>query len=896
MNPLKLKNSHYLIALLGYFIVAFFMLRIILFSPGTVGFFHDWFIGPYPEMSQFFANSGLYIWDSQAGNKLYPVDWIFRTSLIPFTFLGGEVLSKGFLFFTITLSGFGTFYLTKQQFKLDSFSAFVAGILYIFSPIIFSRIIAGYIYYLLAYSLSPYILSTFLKGTEKENNNKYFVISGLLTSFAIIQIQFLPMIFIILLVFSLVNYKRIKKSIMGLAVVFSLVFLINLSPLVFSEIFYTNRVNSPFNPLQLLSSYHGIVSASNLTKSLRLLGNDVHPYSYTRLSEDGFIPSWIFYLDFIIPIAGFSSLFFVRNRHTISAAAIAVIGLFILKGLNPPLSIVFKVIFTHGFYIFRDVWHAAFLYGFSLSVLIAFSFQKILYCNFKNYVKVIFSFLLVSLLIISNAYPLMSGNFSGYFQTYNLSADYRQIYDHLLTNETQNTLILPLFAPIRYSGLRLDGVDPLLAYSSSNIFYQHIDALHPLTSLSTWIYSMMQENKTTNLGNLLSGFGIKYIVLRKDFVSNYPNYVGLGNEPQFRKKWYSSLEPFLNIQKDLVVTLNTAHYKIYKNINDSKKIFVPLTVAYGLSDFNDLLTITNLTSLSNVAAYQSEASDKNQIIELGKYTTLLDPNEGWTNIRYWFGYDYLLASRIYQGAFSMAANSSFEVTIPKYDYRPVEIWMRVLKWPKGGDISINVNRVNSSYNLLSSYPTFSLIKIFDGGSNSSYHFLFRNIFGQNYIEGIYIKEKAFIKDKSLTDEYQNLTDIVSPDLNLTGIDQGGLTSQQKPAIIYKYSKLNPTLWKIHTIASKPFVLSFAESYDPLWEARVYKDGKKIDVIKSTPVYGVMNGFLINKTGNLDIVLRYGPQDGYENGLLISGVTLAFCLFYFAYDWKRQKQEMTKVSK
>jgi hypothetical protein len=398
---------------------------------------------------------------------------------------------------------------------------------------------------------------------------------------------------------------------------------------------------------------------------------------------------------------------------------------------------------------------------------------------------------------------------------------------------------------------------------------------------------MMQENKTTNLGNLLSGFGIKYIVLRKDFVSNYPNYIGLGDEPQFRKKWYSSLEPFLNIQKDLVVTLNTAHFKIYKNINDSKKVFIPLTVAYGLSDFNDLLTITNLTSLSNVAAYQSEPSDRSQFIELGKYTTLLDPNEGWTNIRYWFGHDYLLSSRIYQGAFSMAANSSFEVTIPKYNYKPVELWMRVLKWPKAGDISINVNGVNSSYNLLSSYPTFSLIKIFDGGSSLSYHFLFRNIFGQNYIEGIYIKEKAFIKDKSLTDEYQNLTDIVSPDLNLTGIDPSGLTSQQKSAIIYKYSKLNPTLWKIHTIASKPFVLSFAESYDPLWEARVYKDGKKIDLIKSTPVYGVMNGFLVNKTGNLDIVLRYGPQDGYENGLLISGVTFAFCLFYLSYDWKRR---------
>ena len=123
MNPLKIKNSDYLIALSGYFLVAFFILGGILLSPGTVGFFHDWFIGPYPEMNQFFANGGFYIWDSQSGNKLYPTDWIFRVSVIPFSFLGGEVLSKMLLVFILTLSGFSAFCLAKQL-KLGSFYSF----------------------------------------------------------------------------------------------------------------------------------------------------------------------------------------------------------------------------------------------------------------------------------------------------------------------------------------------------------------------------------------------------------------------------------------------------------------------------------------------------------------------------------------------------------------------------------------------------------------------------------------------------------------------------------------------------------------------------------------------------------------------------------------------------
>ena len=158
----KKKNVDYLIALTGYFLIALFILnRILFFSPGTIGFFHDWFIGPYPEMNRIYADGGFYTWDPQIGNKFYYTDWIFRLILIPFSFLGGEVLTKGLLIVIITLSGFGAFCLGKRL-KLSPYSSFAAGVLYIFSPIIFTRIVAGHIYYLVAYFLSPFVLSFFL--------------------------------------------------------------------------------------------------------------------------------------------------------------------------------------------------------------------------------------------------------------------------------------------------------------------------------------------------------------------------------------------------------------------------------------------------------------------------------------------------------------------------------------------------------------------------------------------------------------------------------------------------------------------------------------------------------------------------------------------------------------
>ena len=298
---MKIKRFEYLIALTGYFIVALFILNRILFSsPGTIGFFHDWPIGPYPEMNRLYANGGLYVWDASynGGNKLYSTDWIFRLSLIPFSFLDGEILTKGILFLLITLSGFGAFCLGKQL-KLSPFSSFAAGILFIFSPIVFTRIVAGHIYYLIAYFLSPFIVTFFLRGRKEQekqkqqgkekkeprkNNFKYFIIAGALTSFATIQLHFFVMIFIVLSVLSIVDFGRIKKSAIGLTIVFSIAPLINLSPILLSDFLYNKTISSSrfSNPLQILS-YNEITHAVSLTKSLRLLGYESHSYSYGKI-------------------------------------------------------------------------------------------------------------------------------------------------------------------------------------------------------------------------------------------------------------------------------------------------------------------------------------------------------------------------------------------------------------------------------------------------------------------------------------------------------------------------------------------------------------------------------------------------------------------------------------
>ncbi|MEM3526636.1 MAG: hypothetical protein QXV37_04400 [Candidatus Jordarchaeaceae archaeon] len=133
---------------------------------------------------------------------------------------------------------------------------------------------------------------------------------------------------------------------------------------------------------------------------------------------------------------------------------------------------------------------------------------------------------------------------------------------------------------------------------------------------------------------------------------------------------------------------------------------------------------------------------------------------------------------------------------------------------------------------------------------------------------------------------------INDDSESSLVDEINQASLSNISLNYKkvdFFRVNPTLWKVQINSTKPFMLSFAESFDPLWEARIYRNGKLIEKVKPLPLYGVINGFWINTTGeNLQVIIRYTPQDWFEIGLVISGLTFASCILYLFYDWRRSK--------
>jgi hypothetical protein len=133
------------------------------------------------------------------------------------------------------------------------------------------------------------------------------------------------------------------------------------------------------------------------------------------------------------------------------------------------------------------------------------------------------------------------------------------------------------------------------------------------------------------------------------------------------------------------------------------------------------------------------------------------------------------------------------------------------------------------------------------------------------------------------------------DQTLEALFTFGKNSSQ-PAQISEYKKINPTKYTLNIKnATRPYILAFAESYDPLWVAYVdtgngsnKPDSYENNNFKTNniPLYSLTNGFYVNKTGDYTLVIEYQPQIWFIKGLIISTMSLAGILIAFILARKK----------
>ena len=105
--------------------------------------------------------------------------------------------------------------------------------------------------------------------------------------------------------------------------------------------------------------------------------------------------------------------------------------------------------------------------------------------------------------------------------------------------------------------------------------------------------------------------------------------------------------------------------------------------------------------------------------------------------------------------------------------------------------------------------------------------------------------------------------------NSTVLTPDGLLFQETslPAEI-SYEQIDPTRYRVRMRTERPFVLALAETYDPLWVVSGLESP-----VSSIPLYGVINGFFLNRTGSYEITVEYQAQQWARLGTLVTSAAM-----------------------
>lgn len=134
----------------------------------------------------------------------------------------------------------------------------------------------------------------------------------------------------------------------------------------------------------------------------------------------------------------------------------------------------------------------------------------------------------------------------------------------------------------------------------------------------------------------------------------------------------------------------------------------------------------------------------------------------------------------------------------------------------------------------------------------------------------------------------NIEEVFSPEI--FGIETFENQMEEIPELTY--TRINPARYEVKIKSVRePFVLVMNQKYSPQWKLIDRKDNKEIET-KTPPVDMYANGWLIDKQGDMDLIIEFAPQKYFEKGalvsiatLIVSGGTLAFSLRKGLKKWK-----------
>lgn len=358
-----------------YLIISVFIMRHILSSSGSIGLLHDWCIPVYPEQLSFIFNCGLYSWyQNNLGAYSYNSDAIFKLLLGSSSFISTPLLYKISLVLILFFSGASMYRLCKGPVGCSDAASALAGLFYMLSPVLFTRVIVGYYYYLIGYALLPIILYSFVVGSRRRSL-WHLLLCSILFGISAMQMQFSIIIMLMLVLYVIMDRENFAKNVLSLLLV-TVVFCLIQMPTVYFFLSDFSKGGEAIGSISGAAKYYWIYFfAPSLPQSLMLFGKD-YEFLFLLYFQNKYLFLPFLLAAVAIPIACFASFRLDSAKYYI---ILAIIALFLMKGNNPPFGFIYQFLYEHLplSSLFRTSYHWSVLVVLSYSALLGISYDRL---------------------------------------------------------------------------------------------------------------------------------------------------------------------------------------------------------------------------------------------------------------------------------------------------------------------------------------------------------------------------------------------------------------------------------------------------------------------------------------------------------------------------------------
>jgi hypothetical protein len=902
----------YFISGLLFLVLAIITLRIFLF--GDHLFIYRDVVWP-PITSQF--SNVLYTLDLESARRIIFLGPFF--SAVKFLGLSSLTSEKLLFLFTRFFAGFFSYlcvhkFLTTKVQGSDKNLIFIislfAGFFYAYNPIA-TTMISTTIFFAFSYSLIPLIFYFFDKTLNEKGFYNIFVTSALISLAMAGVTQYLVLLPLLLIVPWLLivciqrktTGKSIYLTIKNFLLVVLLSFLMSFYWIIVSISEITRGATLRPEYILTYDILHTFSAKTSLTDVFRLLGDWL-----PRLS---LIPPPIInqsvwtIMTFIIPISMVVFLLFPRHSklrfYLISFSLISIFVMFFHKGIQPPITGFYPHLYDIPVvgWMFRVPSKFAMFLTFYIMMILSLGFYDILSLKLKNRVKKyvvkyipLLGFIGCMSLIV---WPMFTGDFGGIYEKSLVQKNVIPNTNVTMGISKENIALfggLDKFGLLGRSGL-ISPADSSLIFVDQKMYDFNSDILRSIDKI-------VMEDKASLMMQLLSSNSV--IIKPFDATNRYfPSKVWskvTTNDLQFHKyleDQYAIKNSDLDYGKGIAFTSGQDkigipieikghdHYDLYLrylknayggsmkiyldenpigtvNTQDEHNKFVWENIGtFDMTNGKHVLTLENIDGLNAVNIFVLIPSREiPQLINQVNYAAnktrnifLLDPRSDFHTQQ-----GYANNNNQEGGVLVLSPNSEISTNLDVLKKSQYGVAIKVKTCQQCSSLSIRIGDAYKELSLKNDKTELKWLYVTAILNPGNTDLRIYSAVGAADLKMIVI----------YSDSYPNET-----------LDN--VFAQKNYGSMLGYRTLDPTKYEVKINAVRPFILKFTEPYALLWEAHVNgelgRNGEKPPI----QLYPTINGFIIDQTGKLDVLIEYGPQKWFYIGGLISIITFAASVCY-----------------